>query len=232
MKVLGIITARGGSKGVPRKNIKLLAGRPLLEYTADAALRAQRLTKTILTTDDGEIAEAGKKCGVEVPFLRPPELARDDTPTLPVLQHAVRFLEANGECYEAICLLQPTNPLRQSRDIDACIGLLEKTGADSVVTMLPVPAEHNPHWVYFCGKDGLFHLSTGEKTPIPRRQLLPPAFHREGSVYVMRRDVLMVKNSLFGDSVSGHIMDPACCVNIDTMEDWADAEKLFAATRL
>ena len=228
MKVLGIVTARGGSKGVPRKNVKLLAGKPLLQYTADAARAAKTLVKTILTTDDKEIAEVGKQCGLEVPFLRPPELARDDTPTLPVLQHAVRFLEERGERYDAICLLQPTNPMRKASDIDACVALLEKTGVDSVVTMLPVPAEYNPHWVYFKSDDGTFRLSTGEKTPIPRRQLLPPAFHREGSVYVMRRDVLMEKNSLFGESTAGHPMDPTQCVNIDTMEDWADAERLIS----
>ncbi len=231
MKVLGIVTARGGSKGVPRKNVRLLAGKPLLQYTAEAARAAKLLTKTILTTDDKEIAEVGRQCGLEVPFLRPPELARDDTPTLPVLQHAVRFLEDRGEFFDAICLLQPTNPMRQSSDIDACVALLEKTGVDSVVTVLPVPAEYNPHWVYFRNDDGTFRLSTGEKTPIPRRQLLPPAFHREGSVYVMRRAVLMLKNSLFGDTLAGQLMDPARSVNIDTMEDWAEAEKLLSTSQ-
>ena len=231
MKVLGIVTARGGSKGVPRKNVRLLAGKPLIQYTAEAARAAKLLTKTILTTDDKEIAEVGRQCGLEVPFLRPPELARDDTPTLPVLQHAVRFLEDRGEFFDAICLLQPTNPMRQSSDIDACVALLEKTGVDSVVTVLPVPAEYNPHWVYFRNDDGTFRLSTGEKTPIPRRQLLPPAFHREGSVYVMRRAVLMLKNSLFGDTLAGQLMDPARSVNIDTMEDWAEAEKLLSTSQ-
>ena len=231
MKVLGIVTARGGSKGVPRKNVRLLAGKPLIQYTAEAARAAKLLTKTSLTTDDKEIAEVGRQCGLEVPFLRPPELARDDTPTLPVLQHAVRFFEDQGEFFDAICLLQPTNPMRQSSDIDACVALLEKTGVDSVVTVLPVPAEYNPHWVYFRNDDGTFRLSTGEKTPIPRRQLLPPAFHREGSVYVMRRAVLMLKNSLFGDTLAGQLMDPARSVNIDTMEDWAEAEKLLSTSQ-
>lgn len=231
MRVLGIVTARGGSKGVPRKNVRLLAGKPLIQYTAEAALAANSLVKTILTTDDVEIAEVGKRCGLEVPFMRPPELARDDTPTLPVLQHAVRFLEDRGESFDAVCLLQPTNPMRLAADIDACVALLEKFGVDSVVTMLPVPAEYNPHWVYFRGEDGAFRLSTGDKTPIPRRQMLPPAFHREGSVYVMRRDVLMVRNSLFGESVAGHLMNPRQCVNIDTMEDWAQAEALLSGAQ-
>src|SRR5689334_14280721 len=103
MNVLGIITARGGSKGIPRKNIRLLGGKPLLQWTAEAALSAKRLSKVILTTDDKEIAETGRRCGIEVPFLRPAELALDSTPTLPVLQHAVRSLEQAGERYEAVC---------------------------------------------------------------------------------------------------------------------------------
>jgi CMP-N-acetylneuraminic acid synthetase len=227
MRVLAIITARGGSKGIPRKNIRLLAGKPLLQYTAEAALAAKQLERVILSTEDEEIAQVGKICGLEVPFLRPPELARDDTPTLPVLQHAVNALEKTGARFDAICLLQPTAPLRQSKDIDACINLLAETGADSAVTVLSVPAEHNPHWVYFQDDKGFLRLSTGEDSPIPRRQLLPPAFHREGSVYVTRRDVLMEQNSLYGSKVAGFPIDPDRSVNIDTMEDWARAESII-----
>lgn len=228
MRVLGLIPARGGSQGVPRKNIKLLAGRPLLWYTAQAALAAQRLARTILSTDDEEIAEVGRRCGVEVPFLRPAELARNDTPTLPVAQHAVRTLEADGDRFDALCLLQPTNPLRRAADIDACIELLEASDADAVATVLPVPSEFNPHWVYFRDEDGLLRLSTGEATPLPRRQELPPAFHREGSVYVVRRDVLMEGNSFYGRRFRGHVLDLGASVNIDTPEDWQRAEALLA----
>src|SRR5947209_16849777 len=106
MRILAIIPARGGSKGIPRKNIRLLAGKPLLQYTAEAALAARQLNRVILTTEDEEIAEAGRACGLEVPFKRPPELARDDTPTLAVLQHAVQTIEKMGAHYDAICLLQ------------------------------------------------------------------------------------------------------------------------------
>lgn len=227
LRVLGIIPARGGSKGIPRKNVRLLAGRPLLQYTAEAALAARGLFRVILSTEDEEIAAVGRQCGIEVPFLRPPELSRDDTPTLPVLQHAVAALEKEGARFDAICLLQPTAPLRLSSDIDGCIDLLAESGADSVVTVLPVPHEHNPHWVYFRNEQGFLRLSTGEDAPIPRRQLLPPAFHREGSVYVMRRDILMAQNSLYGTTVAGFLIDPSCSVNIDTMEDWIEAERLL-----
>ena len=224
MKVLGLIPARGGSKGVPRKNIRFLAGKPLLAYTAEAALAATRLTRIVLSTDDEEIAEVGRSCGIEVPFLRAAELAEDATPTLPVVQHAVHFLESRGDRFDAICLLQPTNPLRQASDIDGCIELLERAGADTVFTMLSVPPEHNPHWVYFQNADGSLRLSTGEAAPIPRRQELPPAYHREGSVYVARRDVVMKQNSLYGAKVLGFEIERSRSVNIDTLEDWAKAE--------
>ncbi len=229
MRVLGLIPARGGSKGVPRKNIKLLAGKPLLAYTAEAALAAKRLARVVLSTDDAEIAEVGKESGVEVPFFRPAELAEDSTPTLPVVQHALSFLERQGDRFDAVCLLQPTNPLRRAGDIDACIELMEHHAADCVVSVLRVPAEHNPHWVYFVNSDGSLRLSTGETTPIPRRQELPPAFHREGSIYITRRDVVMTQNSLFGARVVGYEMTPSLSVNIDTPEDWKLAEQLIVA---
>jgi len=226
MRVLGVITARGGSKGVPGKNIRLLGGKPLLVWTAEAARGSKRLARVILSTDDEAIAEVGRTAGIDVPFMRPPELARDETPTLPVLQHAVAALEATNDQYDAICLLQPTNPLRTPSMIDECVALLADTNADSAVTILPVPAELNPHWVYFRSDDGALRLATGEATPIPRRQLLPPAFHREGSVYVIRRDVLMTQGSLYGTRTVGHLVDPARSVNIDTLDDWARAEAM------
>ena len=232
MRTVAIIPARGGSKGVPRKNIRLLHGRPLLAYTAEAARAARRLSGVVLSTDDAEIADVGRACGLDVPFVRPAELARDDTPMLPVVQHAVAFLESRGERFDAVCLLQPTNPMRRAEDVDACVDLLESSGADSVFTVLPVPPEYNPHWVYFRGADASLRLSTGEATPISRRQALPDAYHREGGVYVTRRDVLMEGNSLYGARACGHLVDPARSVNIDLPEDWLRAESLLAEAQV
>jgi CMP-N,N'-diacetyllegionaminic acid synthase len=225
MRVLGLVPARGGSRGVPRKNVRLLLGRPLLQYTAEAALAARRLSKVVLSTDDDEIAEIGRRLGLAVPFIRPGSLARDDTPTLPVVQHAVRWLEEHNERFDAICLLQPTTPLRRAGQIDECIDLLEATGADAVITTLPVPLEYNPHWVYFRAPDGKLTLSTGETTPIARRQELPLAFRREGSVYVTRRDVLVEQNSMFGDQVVGYPIDEDATIDINTLDDWRRAEQ-------
>lgn len=227
MRVLGIIPARGGSKGVLRKNIKPLCGKPLLAYTVEAALGSSKLTKTILSTEDHEIAEVGRSLGVEVPFIRPNDLAADNTPTFPVIEHAVWDLESRGEKYDAICLLQPTNPLRRSEDIDNCIALLEKTGADSVISILPVPHIYNPKWVYWRSPDGEMTLSSGDVEPVTRRQELPPAFHREGSVYVTRRGVLTECRNLYGRDVRGYEIDEANSINIDTPDDWDRAETLI-----
>jgi CMP-N-acetylneuraminic acid synthetase len=229
VKVLGLIPARGGSKGVPRKNARLLCGKPLLAYTAEAALGSRRLTNVVLSTDDPEIAEIGKSCGVEVPFLRPSELADDEAPMLPVVQHALSWFKERGREFDAVCLLQPTNPLRRSDHIDGCIDLLEQSGADSVVTVLPVPAEHHPYWVYFQSEDGLLRLSTGATDPITRRQQLPAAFHREGSVYVTRCNVVLEKNSLYGSRLVGFQLDRDQSVNIDAPADWELAERLIGA---
>ena len=226
MRVLGLVPARGGSKGVPRKNVRSLAGLPLLAWTAEAALGARALARVVLTTDDAEVAAVGRACGLEVPFLRPAALAGDAAPTLPAVQHALAHLESEGDQFDAVCLLQPTSPFRRSEDVDACVALLATGGADTVLSVLPVPAEHNPHWVYLRAPDGALRLATGEAAPVPRRQALPPAYHRDGAVYVTRRDVVMEGNSLYGARVLGYEMPPERGVNIDTPDDWARAEAL------
>ncbi len=226
MRVLGLIPARGGSKGVPRKNVRLLGGRPLLAWTAEAALAARTLTRVVLSTDDGEVAAVGRRFGLDVPFMRAGELARDATPTLPVVQDALRRLAATGDHYDAVCLLQPTSPFRRSDDIDACVALFDSEAADAVLSVLPVPAEYHPHWTYLLAPDGGLRLSTGDATPIPRRQALPPAFHRDGAVYVSRCAVVMQQDSLYGARVLGYTMDPERSVNIDSPDDWARAEAI------
>lgn len=232
MRVLGLVPARGGSKGIPRKNVRDLGGRPLLAWTAEAALGARRLSRVVLSTDDPEIAEIGRRCALEVPFLRPAELALDETPTLPVVRHALLELEKTGGRFDAVCLLQPTSPLRRAADVDACVDLLQSTGADAVISVRPVPAEHNPHWVYLPGGEGFLRLATGEAEPIPRRQDLPPAFHRDGMVYVTRRDVVIEGNSLYGRRVAAYVAPGSYrSINLDTPEDWARAERLVAEAR-
>jgi N-acylneuraminate cytidylyltransferase len=228
MRILGLIPARGGSKGVPGKNIKLLAGKPLLAYTAEPALKSRLLTKVLLSTDSAEIAEVGKQLGLYVPFLRPAELALDTTPTLPAVQHALEFLKSIGEEFDAVCLLQATNPLRKPEDIDSAIKKFIGGNYDSLFSMLEVPLEYNPYWTFLENEKGLLHLAIGGGTePLSRRQLLPKAYHREGSIYISKTQVVMSCNSLFGDKIGGYLLKTEFPINIDTMEDWAKAEEYF-----
>jgi CMP-N-acetylneuraminic acid synthetase len=167
--------------------------------------------------------------GIDVPFLRPKRLSDDTSPTLPVVLHAIEMLEREGDRYDAVCLLQPTNPLRRAADIDNCIRLLTSSDADSVISVLPVPAEHNPYWVYLKTADGSLRLAMGDTQPISRRQDLPPAFHRDGSVYVTRTDVVTMHQSLYGKYVLGYEMSPEFSSNIDTLDDWREIEERMLA---
>jgi CMP-N,N'-diacetyllegionaminic acid synthase len=227
MRVLGIVTARGGSKGIPRKNIALLLGKPLLAYTADAALSAKRLTRVVLSTEDEEIARIGRQCGLDVPFLRPVELAGDDTPTIPVLQDVVRRLEEGGEHYESILTLQPTNPLRLAEDIDGSIKLLEESGADSVISFVDVGEKH-PARMKFVSPDGrVTDPPFAEAFEGQRRQDLPKLYLREGSIYLTRRTVLMEQNSLKGADCRAWIIPQERYCNIDTPFDLFLAEQML-----
>lgn len=227
LRVLGIVTARGGSKGIPRKNIINLCGKPLLAYTAEAALHAKRLETVVLSTEDPEIAEVGRGWGMAVPFLRPAELARDDTPTLLVLQDAVRRLEACGETYDAILTLQPTNPLRRSSDIDGAIELMEHTGADSVISFVDVGEKHPARMKFIDGDGRVFDPPFAERTEGQRRQDLPKMYVREGSIYLTRYDTLMKTNSIKGRDCRAWIMPEERACNIDTPFDLFLAEQLL-----
>jgi len=227
MRVVGVVTARGGAKGIPRKNVRLLCGRPLLQYTAEAAMGSRLLSRTILSTDDETIAEVGRQCGLDVPFMRPAELARDDTPTIPVLQHAVRKLEEAGEYYDAILTLQPTNPLRRPQDIDGTIELLEKTGADSVISFVEVGDKH-PARMKVIGEDGhVIDPPFAEEFEGQPRQKLPKLYLREGSIYLTRRVVLMEQNSLKGRDCRAWIIPEERACNIDTPFDLFLAEQML-----
>ncbi|MFW2390621.1 MAG: cytidylyltransferase domain-containing protein, partial [Polyangiales bacterium] len=204
MRVLGLIPARGGSKGVPRKNVRMLGGRPLIAHTIDAARSTTRLERLVVSTEDEEIAAVARSLGAEVPFLRPASLAQDDTPMLPVIVHALETLAADGWTADAVCLLQPTFPFRAAEEIDGCIDTLESEGADCVISVHRVPHQFNPHWVYLENPDGSLRLSTGEAEPISRRQSLPAAFHRSGAVYVSRNTTIAERGSLYGERVVGY----------------------------
>jgi CMP-N,N'-diacetyllegionaminic acid synthase len=228
LSVLGIVTARGGSKGIPRKNLAPVLGRPLLAFTADAALEARRLSRVVLSTDDQEIARVGEALGLDVPVLRPPQLAKDDTPTIPVLQHMVRFLEDQGERYDAILVLQPTNPLRRAEDIDGAIALLERTNADSVISFTAVGEKHPARMKMIDGSGWVEDPPFSESFEGQPRQQLPPLYLREGSIYLTRHDVLMAQNSLKGARCQAWIMPPERSCNVDDQFDLRLVEFLLA----
>jgi N-acylneuraminate cytidylyltransferase len=227
MQVLGIITARGGSKGIPKKNIAPLMGKPLLAYTAEAALGATRLSRIVLSTDDPEIAEVGRACGIEVPFLRPAHLAGDATPTVPVLQDVVKRLEAAGEHYDATFLLQPTNPLRTIGDIDGAVELFERTGADSVISFVDTGERHPARMKTIDDSGRVLDPPFAEPFEGMARQQLPKLYLRDGSVYLTRRDVLMNEGSLKGKNCRAWIMPEERAWNIDSPFDLFIVEQMM-----
>lgn len=224
MKIIGVIPARGGSKGVPGKNIKMLGGKPLLGYTADSALNSNLLSKVVLTTDDSRIAEVGLEFGLEVPFLRPAELALDTSPTLPVIQHVLDFYKNNGEEFDAVCLLEVTSPFRKKGLIDKAISRFIELDPDALVSVLPIPDTYNPHWAFESDSKGYLRIATGEEKIIPRRQELPLTYHRDGSIYLTKSKVI-IGGSLYGETLAYIENDPLYYVNIDTNEDWIAAEE-------
>lgn len=223
-RVLGLVPARGGSKGVPRKNVRLLRGRPLLAYTADAARGARRLTRVVVSTDDPEIAEVALGCGLEVPFMRPAALAGDEAPMVPVVQHAIRALECAGDRFDAVCVLQPTCPLRRPADIDGAVALLEATGADSVISFVAVGEKHPMRMKHLDEEGRVTNPPFAEPAEGMRRQALPPLYLREGSIYLTRRTTIMEHGMLQGADCRAWVVPPERACNIDTPFDLAMAE--------
>lgn len=223
--VLGIIPARGGSKVVPNKNIRILAGKPLIAWTIEAGLKAKTLDRIIVSTDDKKIAKISREYGAEVPFIRPKILASDSTPTLLALQHAVRYLEKKEDYSpDIIVTLQPTSPLRDETDIDKAVRRLMETGADSVVSLCET--EYSPYWMKKLKKDKVYPFVKTKKE-YNRRQDLPKVYRVNGAVYVTRRDVLMKDGKVLGKDARALIMPKEKSVDIDTMLDFKLAELLI-----
>lgn len=223
MRVLGVIPARGGSKGVPGKNIRLLHGKPLICYSILAAASSS-LTRTIVTTDSQEIASAASACGGEVPYMRPAALASDDTPTLPVILHALDTLQEN---FDAVMVLQPTSPLRTAEDIDAAISLLAgDPEADSVISVVKV-SDHHPARMKMLREGILFDPPFMETVEGQRRQDLPDYYLRNGAVYLTRTAVLRAQQSFKGTKCLGYQMPEERSVNIDSEIDFILADAIL-----
>lgn len=225
--MLGLVPARGGSKGVPGKNTRLLAGRPLLEYTARAARESGVIDRLVLSTDSEEIAECGRRVGLDVPFMRPASLAEDETPMLPVVEHALDELRCLEWEPAIVVLLQPTSPLRTPAQIRAAVDQLRETGADSVVSVVAVPLHMSPDYVMRLD-EGRLRPFLPDLVRVTRRQDARPAYVRDGTVYTFWTRTLRRFDSIYGDDCRPLLLDAAESLSIDTAADWAAAERALA----
>jgi len=231
-KILAVIPARGGSKSIPKKNIRPLHGKPLIEYTFDAAKASRLLGRVIVSTDDEQIARIARRNKIEVPFLRPASLANDDSPTLPVIQHAVVYLQENEDYRpDYVVILQPTSPLRTGTHIDEAIRILIETGADSVVSVTEVPHQYNPCSIMKIEQGRLLSFTNGAES-YTRRQLKPVVYARNGAaIYAFRYETLIKKKSLYGDDCRPYLMSKADSIDIDDSIDFEFAEFILSGRK-
>jgi N-acylneuraminate cytidylyltransferase len=221
-RVLAIIPARGGSKGLPGKNLRQLNGQPLIVWSIQSALAAARVTDTVVSTDDEEIAAVARNSGAQVPFIRPAHLATDDAPTEPVMLHAVETMEQTRGRYDAVVLLQPTSPLRLHGTLDRALAAYEQASADSLVG---VAESHLFFW-----QDGDPPQASYDYRNRPRRQDIPSASRRyreTGSLYVTNRDLLMAEGNRLAGKVALFPMDEREQFEIDSQTDFAVLEALM-----
>ena len=230
-EILALIPARGGSKGIPRKNIRSFAGYPLIVWSIAAAKQAACVTRIIVSTDDEEIAAVAREYGAETPFLRPAEFAQDQTTDLPVFEHALQWLEANENYQpEIVIQLRPTSPIRPRDCVDSAINiLLEHVDADCVRGV--VPAGQNPHKMWRFAGEGqpmkpLLEVEGIDEPYNAPRQILPPVYWQTGHIDAIRVSTIREKHSLTGDVIYPLMLDPRYTVDIDTLSDWAKYEAL------
>lgn len=230
-KILALIPARGGSKGLPRKNIKPLLGKPLIAWTIEQAKASKYVDKVVVSTDDEEIAKVAVKYGAEVPFLRPKELARDESPTIGVILHALEFFSDSGEKFDLLALLEPTSPLRDSEDIDKCIiSLVDREDAESIVSICKLEGTH-PEFNVIIDDSGFIRkaLDKSSKFNVLRRQELRDIFFFEGSIYISNVSSLLKRKTFYHDRTLGYIVPRWKSLEIDEFCDLICAEALMKA---
>lgn len=222
--MIAIIPARGGSKGLPGKNVKDLNGKPLIAYTIEAALKAKSITSVIVSTDDLEIAEVSKKCGAQVPFMRPSYLATDDSKAIDAYLFTIDELIKGGVTeIDEICILLPTCPLRSSTDIDDAINLFKFNNADSVISY--TKEAHPITWHQYIENDGKLN-PIFEALQIDNRQAYRPSYYPNGAIYIFK-SFLLRNNKYYSDNSYAYIMPRERSVDIDTFEDFEYAKYLL-----
>lgn len=223
--MIAIIPARGGSKGLPGKNVKLLQGKPLIAYTIEAALQSKEVDRVIISTDDIKIAEIAKSYGAEVPFMRPDELAGDDAKSIDVYNYTIARLEKEeGISIGAVIILQPTSPLRTAKHIDEAIQSFIVRKADSVISYCQ--EDHPVFWHKFITEEGKFEdVFSGNYQK--NRQDIRPTFYPNGSIYIFKKEVLS-KGDYYNENSYVYLMDKKVSVDIDTIEDFQFCEYLLS----
>jgi len=221
--ILGVIPARGGSKGIPDKNIYPLNGKPLINYSIETALKSKMLTKCIVSTDSEEISKVAKEAGAEVPFIRPASLATDSSLSVDVMKHAIITMnELDEKIYTHLVMLQPTTPFRTADDIDKAVELLLANDCDTVMTLVDV--EHNHPARMYIIQDGTLSNVMDEGIPMRPRQELPEVYIRSGDVYACKKELIFEKNVMIGPKCIPLIIPSDRAINIDTMKDLFLAE--------
>lgn len=222
-KILGVITARGGSKGIPGKNIKLLAGKPLIAYTIEATKRSQCLTRCILSSDDAEIIKVAKQYGADAPFTRPAELARDNSGSVEVVQHALSWLKKNEKQeFDYLMILQPTSPFRAAEDIDQCVKKIVNTGADSVMSMKEL-VDFSAKKLKRIENDLILPWLDDEGGWTAPRQSLEKVYKRNCAIYLTKAELIM-KGDLFGKVSRPYLMSEERSLDINQPADFESAE--------
>jgi CMP-N-acetylneuraminic acid synthetase len=223
--IVALVPARAGSKGVPGKNVKPLCGKPLIAYTAELIKSLDIFDYALLSTESPQIAEMGRTFGLEAPFLRPDELARDDTPMLAVIEHALDWLERCGTRAAVIVLLQPTQPLRRAVDVVCALEMLQSKHCDSVVSVVAMPMHLSPDFVMRIDENGRLMPFLDRGAQITRRQDARPAYVRDGTIYAFHAETARRHKSIYGTVCLPIIIDPKWSINIDSQIDWEEAER-------
>lgn len=227
-RILAVVPARGGSKGVPHKNIHLLAGKPLIAYTGDIVRSLGFIDRAVVSTDDLKIADAARKAGLEAPFMRPASLSGDLISDYAVLRHALEEMEKqDGRPFDIVLMLQPTSPLRQTSHVAKTVNTLIDGGWDSVWTVSPTDLKYHPQKQLKISSDGAMDYYDPQGSAIIARQQLSPVYHRNGAAYALTRDCLLTQESIKGKRSAAVVIDDPL-VSIDTLADFAKVEEQIA----
>ncbi|PKN02169.1 MAG: CMP-N-acetlyneuraminic acid synthetase [Elusimicrobia bacterium HGW-Elusimicrobia-1] len=229
-RILGIIPARGGSKGLPRKNIRVMGGKPLLVWTIEQGARSKYLDRIIVSTDDKKIARVAARHGADVPFIRPARLSTSRAKSIDVVLHLLNRLVKRGENYDVLVLLQPTSPLRKTGDIDKALRLMDLKGADSVVSVCET--EHHPYWQNTLPPDGNMKGFVRKKYINRNRQEFPKYYRLNGALFAARVGYIRKHKNFFGPRCYAYIMPKERSVDIDTALDFGFAEYLMKRKKL